>query len=162
VDGVEVVDRSPKSRIVAFLCSWHPLAAADNAGADGCRYGVGTTLVAIDCAGVVTTAAILRAFACGVRGILVAACGPGDCHCTNGNESCEKVVEEARALLELSGISPGRLRLDMSSDVSGSRFAELIREFESELRELDVSSGKRRVRPGSGTAAASRVRRGAR
>ena len=148
--------RSPKGSIVAFLCSWHPLTAAD-----GCRYGTGTTLVALDCAGVVTAAAILRAFAGGARGVLVAACGTGDCHCTNGNESCEKVVEEARALLKLSGISPGRLRLDMSSDVSGSRFAELVREFEAEIRGFGVSGGTQRVKPGSGTTAASEGRRSA-
>ncbi len=154
--------RSSKSGTVVFLCSWHPLTAADNAGADGCRYGGGTTLVAVDCAGIVTAGAILRAFAGGARGVLVAACGPGDCHCTNGNESCEKITEEARALLKLSGISPGRLRLDMSSDVSGSRFAELVREFESELRELDNSRGKRRVRSGAGATATSTGRRSAR
>ena len=143
--------RSVKGGIVGFLCSWHPLTAADNAGADGCGYGEDTTLLAVDCAGTVTAAAILRAFARGARGVLVGACGPGDCHCANGNESCEKAVDEARALLQLSGVSPRRLRLDMSSDVSGRRFAELVREFESELRALDDPRGPERSRSASKT-----------
>ena len=159
--------RSAKSGIVGFLCSWHPLTAADNAGADGCRYGEGTTFLAVDCAGVVTTAAILRAFAGGARGVLVGACGRGDCHCANGNESCEKAVEEARTLLELSGVPGGRVKLDLSSDVSGERFAGIVREFEEELRALDDSDKPRapRSKPGAARSrrkAAGRARQPAR
>jgi coenzyme F420-reducing hydrogenase delta subunit len=130
-------------RILAFVCSWHPLTAADNAGADGRSYGTGTTIVPVDCAGMVSGAAILRAFSGKVDGVLVAACGRGDCHYTNGNESCERVLEETQDLLRLAGIAPARLRLDLSSDVDGGRFVEMLEEFSTELAGLDGKSRKK-------------------
>ncbi len=126
---------SPK--ILAMLCAWHPLTAADNAGMDGCAYGTSTTIVPVDCAGVVSAAAILKAFSSRADGVLVATCGRGDCHYVNGNESCEKVVDEARELMRLAGIAPARLRFDLSSDVDGARFAALIEEFSAEVSGLN-------------------------
>jgi coenzyme F420-reducing hydrogenase delta subunit len=130
-------------RILAFVCSWHPLTAADNAGADGRSYGTGTTIVPVDCAGAVSGAAILKAFSGKIDGVLVAACGRGDCHYTNGNESCESVLKETRELLRLAGVAPERLRLDLSSDVDGGRFVELLEEFSAELSGLNGAAKKR-------------------
>ena len=129
-------------RILAFVCSWHPMAAADNAGADGRSYGTGTAIVPVDCAGVVSAAAILRAFSSDVDGVLIAACGSGDCHYSNGNESCERVVQETRDLMGLAGLAPQRLRLDLSSDVDGERFVALLDEFVVELDGLNGRAGR--------------------
>ena len=129
-------------RILAFVCSWHPMAAADNAGADGRSYGTGTAIVPVDCAGAVSAAAILRAFSSDVDGVLIAACGSGDCHYSNGNESCERVVQETRDLMGLAGLAPQRLRLDLSSDVDGGRFVALLDEFVVELDGLNGRAGR--------------------
>ncbi len=134
-------------RILAFVCSWHPMAAADNAGADGRSYGTGTAIVPVDCAGVVSAAAILRAFSSDVDGVLIAACGSGDCHYSNGNESCERVVQETRDLMGLAGLAPERLRLDLSSDVDGGRFVALLDEFAVELAGLNGRAGRERPAP---------------
>lgn len=141
--------RAADPSIVIFACEWYPLTAADNAGEDGCRYGPSTTVVPVECGGCVTGAAILRAFAGGADGVLVAVCGAGDCHYANGNESCEAVVRDTQELMKLSGIAPERLRIDLSSDVAGGRFASLVTDFASQLAELDGrarrrSSAKRR------------------
>ncbi len=144
-----LVARSADPKILAFVCAWHPLTAADNAGADGRSYSPSTTVVPVDCAGCVSSAAILRAFARNVRGVLVAACGQGDCHYTNGNESCERVVGETRELLELAGYDPARLRFDLSSEVDGGRFAALVTEFTTEIAALDAANGSgRKPAPG--------------
>ncbi len=134
-------------RILAFVCSWHPMAAADNAGADGRSYGTGTAIVPVDCAGVVSAAAILRAFSSDVDGVLITACGRGDCHYSNGNESCERVVQETRDLMGLAGLAPQRLRLDLSSDVDGGRFVALLDEFAVELAGLNGRAGRERPAP---------------
>lgn len=130
--------------IVIFACEWYPLTAADNAGEDGCQYGPSTTIVPVECGGCVTGAAILRAFASGAEGVLVAVCGTGDCHYANGNESCEAVVRDAQELMKLSGIAPERLRIDLSSDVEGGRFASLVTDFASQLAKLDAGGRRRR------------------
>ena len=132
-------------RILAFVCSWHPLTAADNAGVERRPYGTATTIVPVECAGVVTAASILRAFTKKVDGVLVAACGRGDCHYANGNESCERVVEETRSLMELAGIAPQRLRLDLSSEVGGEQFVALLDEFAAEGSTLNGRGGGARA-----------------
>ena len=134
-------------RILAFVCSWHPMAAADNAGVDGRSYGTATAIVPVDCAGVVSAAAILRAFSSDVDGVLITACGRGDCHYSNGNESCERVVQETRDLMGLAGLAPQRLRLDLSSDVDGGRFVALLDEFAVELAGLNGRAGRERPAP---------------
>ncbi len=144
-------------KILAFVCSWHPMAAADNAGADGRSYGTGTAIVPVDCAGVVSAAAILRAFSSDVDGVLIAACGSGDCHYSNGNESCERVVQETRDLMGLAGLAPQRLRLDLSSDVDGGRFVALLDEFAVELAGLNGRAG--RERPASSRSAGKKPSR---
>jgi coenzyme F420-reducing hydrogenase delta subunit len=129
--------RATNPRILAFVCSWHPLTAADNAGVDRRSYGTATTIVPVECAGVVTAASILRAFTRKMDGVLVAACGRGDCHYSNGNESCERVIEETCSLMELAGIAPQRLRLDLSSEVGGEQFVALLDEFAAEVSKLN-------------------------
>ena len=143
-------------RILAFVCSWHPLAAADNAGADGRSYGTATTIVPVDCAGVIPAAAVLKAFARRAEGVLIAACGRGDCHYTNGNESCEAVVEKTRALMELAGIDSRRLRLDLSSDVDGGRFVALLDEFSGELAKLNGRARRGRAASAGGKKATAK------
>jgi coenzyme F420-reducing hydrogenase delta subunit len=132
-----VAARAPEPRIVVFACSWYPLTAVDNAGEDGCQYPASTTVVPLDCGGSLTTAVVLQAFAGRADGVLVAACGEGDCHYANGNESCSEVVEEARKLMALAGLPPERLRLELSSSVDGGEFASLVRAFSAEVVKLN-------------------------
>jgi coenzyme F420-reducing hydrogenase delta subunit len=116
---------------------------------DGLACPPTTTIVPVDCAGAVTAAAILKAFARKADGVLVAACGKGDCHYTNGNESCERVVEETREVMELAGLSPRRLRLDLSSDVDGEHFVKLLEGFTAEVAKLNGRARRARPHPGA-------------
>jgi coenzyme F420-reducing hydrogenase delta subunit len=153
-----VATRTPEPRIVVFACSWYPLTAIDNAGEDGCQYAASTTVVPLECGGSLTTAAVLQAFAGRADGVLVAACGEGDCHYANGNDSCSEVVDEARELLALAGLDPGRLRLELSSNVDGAAFASLVRAFSADVGKLNgraggggrrKATGRARGRPGA-------------
>jgi coenzyme F420-reducing hydrogenase delta subunit len=132
-------------KIVVFACSWYPLTAIDNAGEDGCRYAASTTVVPLECGGSLTTAAVLQAFAGRADGVLIAACGEGDCHYANGNESCAEVVEEARELMALAGLAPERLRIELSSSVDGGAFAGLVRAFVADVAKLAAGGGRRRA-----------------
>jgi F420-non-reducing hydrogenase iron-sulfur subunit len=132
-----VAVRASEPDIVVFACSWYPLTAIDNAGEDGCQYASSTTVIPLECGGSLTTAAVLQAFAGRADGVLVAVCGEGDCHYANGNDSCVEVVEEARQLMTLAGIDPGRLRLERSSSVDGSWFSTLVMEFAADVSRLN-------------------------
>lgn len=121
---------------MVFACSWHPYTAADNAGAERIQYQPNVKIVKVNCTGNLTTGHILNAFSSGADGVLVAGCGIGECHYIRGNESCREVVEEAREILQISGIDKERLSLELFSDVDGSKFASLMDSFVDRVKSL--------------------------
>jgi F420-non-reducing hydrogenase iron-sulfur subunit len=90
---------------------------------------------------------ILEALRGGADGVLVTGCHLGDCHYISGNEKAVRNVEMARSLIELLGIEEQRLRLEWISAAEGARFAEVVREFTEQVREL----GANRLQDSSGT-----------
>ncbi|MFQ5868776.1 MAG: hydrogenase iron-sulfur subunit [Candidatus Zixiibacteriota bacterium] len=128
--------RNPEPEIMVFACSWHPYTAADNAGAEKVQYQSNVKIIKVNCTGNLTTGHILRAFAGGADGVLVAGCGIGECHYIRGNESCREVIEEAKEILQVSGIDKERLSLELFSDVDGSKFASLMDSFVDRVKSL--------------------------
>ena len=122
--------------IIVFSCEWNPYIGAVNAGADRKPYPPNVKIVKVNCTGRITTAFLLRAFRGGAHGVLVAACGLGECHHVSGNEECRKRVEEARSLLAASGIDTKRLAMESFSDVRGSTFASVMERFVKRIRKL--------------------------
>jgi len=122
--------------IIVFACNWAPTIAADNAGTDGVQYEPDARLIRIVCSGRMTTALLLRAFAEGADGVLVAGCQHGECHFHTGNTRCEHVVEETKALLGAMGIAPVRLGLELFGEVEGERFAAAMDAFSENIRAL--------------------------
>lgn len=128
--------RNPEPEIIVFACSWHPYTAADNAGAERIQYQPNVKIVKVNCTGNLTTGHILSAFSSGADGVLVAGCGIGECHYIRGNESCKEVIEEAKEILQVSGIDKERLSLELFSDVDGSKFASLMDSFVDRVKSL--------------------------
>ena len=126
----------PEPEIIVFACSWHPYTAADNAGAERIQYQPNVKIVKVNCTGNLTAGHILNAFAGGADGVLVAGCGIAECHYIRGNESCREVVEEAKEILQVSGIDKERLSLELFSDVDGSKFASLMDSFVDKVKSL--------------------------
>ena len=122
--------------IIVFSCEWNPYICADNAGADRKPYPPNVKIVKVNCTGRITTAFLLRAFKEGAQGVMVAACGFGECHYISGNEECRKRVEEAASLLTSSGIDKKRLTMEYFSDVHGSVFASAMERFVKKIRKL--------------------------
>jgi F420-non-reducing hydrogenase iron-sulfur subunit len=82
---------------------------------------------------------ILEALRGGADGVLVTGCHLGDCHYISGNEKAAKNVDTARSLMALLGIESERLRLEWISAAEGARFADVIREFTKQVRELGAN-----------------------
>jgi len=72
-------------RIIGFLCNWCSYQGADMAGTARAQHPTNVHIVRVNCSGRVEPAFILKAFAEGADGVLVAGCHPGDCHYTSGN-----------------------------------------------------------------------------
>ena len=89
------------------------------------------------CSGRVETPFVLRAFSKGADGVFIGGCHIGDCHyVTEGNYDALSMMYMSKKLLQQAGINPERLRLEWVSAAEGIRFAEVITDFTSKLKEM--------------------------
>ena len=144
-------DFQPK--IIAFACNWCSYAGADLAGVSRIQYPPTTRVIRVMCSGRISPMFILEALRGGADGVLVTGCHLGDCHYISGNEKAVHNVEMARSLIALLGIESQRLRLEWISAAEGVRFADIVREFTEQVRELGanplVAEQKRTIREGA-------------
>ena len=91
------------------------------------------------CSGRVHTGFVLRAFEKGADGVLVSGCHIGDCHYVSGNERQLEQFEITKAIVDLLGLEPGRVRLEWISAAEGPRWAAVINEFTDQVRDLGPS-----------------------
>ena len=94
-------------------------------------------VIRLMCTGRVDLAFVLRAFSKGADGVIVGGCWPGECHyVTEGNYDALGNMHLVKKLLAHIGVSPERLRLEWISAAEGMRFAEVMNDFSSTLKEL--------------------------
>jgi len=121
-------NREPK--IISFLCKWCSYAGA---------YPPNSLVIRVPCSGRVNPLFIIRAFSQGADGVLVAGCHPGDCHYAEGNYYARRRLQVFRELLSFMGIDKRRFRLEWVSASEAKRFADLIKEFTREIKELGTA-----------------------
>jgi F420-non-reducing hydrogenase iron-sulfur subunit len=98
------------------------------------------------CSGRVDPSFILKAFLQGADGVLVAGCHPGDCHYLEGNLKAKVRIDNTIEALKTLGWEAGRLRLEWISASEGKRFAQVMKEFTQQIRELGpIKSSKERA-----------------
>ena len=132
-------------KIIAFTCNWCSYAAADLAGTSRIGYPPNVEIIRVMCTGMVDPIYALRAFEMGADGVLIAGCHPGDCHYISGNLRAEERVEILKRLLHILGLEDQRLRLEWCSAAEGGKFAETIKEFVAQLKELRPSPYRKEV-----------------
>jgi len=89
------------------------------------------------CTGRVDLSFVLRALGKGADGVIIGGCWPGECHyVTEGNYDALGNMYLCKKLLEQVGISPERLRLEWIAASEGMRFAEVMNDFASKLKQL--------------------------
>ena len=103
------------------------------------QYPTNIRAIRVMCSARVDPLFILKAFASGADGVLVAGCHPGDCHYVTGNYKTKRRVEKFRSLLNELGIEKERLRLEWISASEGEKFARVVREFTEEIKKLGSS-----------------------
>ena len=97
-------------KIVGFFCQWCADAAADAAGRARIALPPNLRVVRVMCSGRVDPEFILRAFAAGADGVLVAGCLDGNCHYKNGNVTALKRMAVLKTVLTPLGIDSERVR----------------------------------------------------
>jgi len=122
--------------ILGFLCNWCSYAGADLAGTSRMKYPPNLKAIRVMCSGRVDPAFILQALRKGVDGVLIAGCHPGDCHYQSGNYKTNRRVKILKKLLEELGIDPKRVRFEYVSASEGQKFATVVTEFVTEIKEI--------------------------
>ncbi|UCE74039.1 MAG: hydrogenase iron-sulfur subunit [Methanomassiliicoccales archaeon] len=126
-------------KLIGFLCNWCSYAGADLAGVSRYQYPANLRIVRVMCSGRMEPSLILEMFIQGADGVLIGGCHPGDCHYLEGNYQAERKVKMTKKLVKRAGLEPERLRLEWISAAEGERFAETIRDFTKQLKEMGPS-----------------------
>ena len=130
-------------KIIAFCCNWCAYAGADLAGISRMQYPPTTRIIRVMCSGTVSDHLMLKAFAAGADGVLVAGCHPRDCHYVKGNLSARRRVTGLKVFLEEVGISPNRLRLEWISASEGDKMTQTVKSFTETIEQLGPSPLRR-------------------
>jgi F420-non-reducing hydrogenase iron-sulfur subunit len=125
-----------KPKIVAFLCNWCSYTASDLAGTARIKYSPHVRILRVMCSGRVDPTFVLKAFALGADGVMIAGCHPGDCHYIEQNYKTIRRHSMLRYFLEPMGIEPERLRLVWASAAEGQYLAESIDGFVADVQKL--------------------------
>lgn len=113
-----------KPKIVPFVCDWCSLQSADFIGLTRLFFPKKVSFIRVPCSGRVNPEIVSMAFKEGADGVLVMGCEKGACNYRTGNFQAERWTEVYRMVLELSGLNPDRLYLNLESDT------EIIHVFE--------------------------------
>ena len=123
-------------KIIAFCCNWCSYAGADLAGTTRLQYPTNVRIIRVMCSGRVDPAFILKAFALGADGVIVAGCHPSDCHYINGNEKTAMRGTFLTEFLEDAGLEPQRFRVEWIAGSEGQKFADVVKRMVDELQVL--------------------------
>ena len=132
-------------KIVGFLCNWCSYTGADLAGTSRMKYPPNLRSIRVMCSGRVDPTFVLKAFAEGADGVLIAGCHPGDCHYIDGNMKTLRRVPLLKRILEQLGVEKDRLRLEWVSASEGERFKEVVEEMTETVRKLGPLSAPMRT-----------------
>src|SRR4030043_1339482 len=127
-------DWEPK--ILGFLCRWCSYAGADLAGTSRKKYPANIRIIKIPCSGRIDPLLIIRALRNGFDGVLVSGCHPGDCHYQTGNYRARRRIAITKKFLEYVGVEPQRVQASWVSASEGGKFAEVVTEITSDLKQV--------------------------
>jgi F420-non-reducing hydrogenase iron-sulfur subunit len=85
---------------------------------------------------------IIDALTKGADGVLLCGCHIGDCHYEDGNEKTLKRAEAIGIMLEEFGLEEERFKLEWVSASEGPKFAQVMKDFTEQIRQLGPSPYK--------------------
>jgi F420-non-reducing hydrogenase iron-sulfur subunit len=129
-------DETFQPKIIGFLCNWCSYRAADLAGTSRIKYQPNVRILRVMCSGRVDPTFVLKAFALGADGVMIAGCHPGECHYLEQNYKTMRRYEMMRHTLRALGMEDERLRLQWASAAEGAQLASAIDEMINQVRKL--------------------------
>ncbi|MFH1681670.1 MAG: hydrogenase iron-sulfur subunit [Candidatus Eisenbacteria bacterium] len=129
-------DGTFEPKIVGFLCNWCSYRAADLAGSARVKYPPNVRIIRVMCSGRVDPTFVLKAFALGADGVLLAGCHPGECHYLEQNYKAMRRFSMLKHTVRAMGLEEERFQLLWASAAEGNRFAEHVAKMTEEVRNL--------------------------
>ncbi len=139
----EALKEDPEDKILGILCNWCCYAGADLAGTSRFEYPPLIRPIRVMCSGRVDRDFVLEAFRQGAGMVLIGACHlPYDCHYISGNWKMKARMDALAPMLEKLGLSSQRFRVEYVSAAEGLKFAELMKEMATQMKELGAEKIK--------------------
>jgi len=123
-------------KIIGFLCNWCSYRAADLAGTSRMKYAPNVRTIRVMCSGRVDPTFVLKAFANGADGVMIAGCHPGECHYLVQNYKAMRRFAMLRHTLRALGMEDERIRLQWASAAEGNVLAAAVDEMVEQVRAL--------------------------
>ena len=128
-----------KAKALVFACRWCALLGAERAGRERIALDPAFRLIPVECAGGISTDAILRAFADGFHGVAVMGCHLGGCRHNEANRNAHARLELLGTALGSIGIRGERLLLSWGTAHEAAQFAAVLSSFIRALEQLAAS-----------------------
>jgi heterodisulfide reductase subunit A len=136
----------PHKHLVTFACNWCSYAGGDNAGTARLQYPTDCRLIRTMCSGRVDQKFVLHAFKLGAPMVLVSGCHFSDCHYISAVQWTQKRMDRLWSKLDKLGIRPERLVLEWISAAEGQKFAKVMRELESRVKQVTMEEIEHTIR----------------
>lgn len=125
-----------KPKVIAFACHWCGVGKNEiNAVEDFPEF----KLIKLMCSGRINSGLILKAFEKGADGVIAFGCPEGKCHYNFGSTNAASEYKIARSLIDLLGIEPERLRLELDFFSENGKLDRVIKEFVQGIRKVGPS-----------------------
>lgn len=134
-------------KIIGFFCNWCSYRAADLAGIARIKQPPNVRVIRAMCSGRIDPTFVLKAFALGADGVMIAGCHPGDCHYIEQNYKTIRRYVMLKHTLRQLGIEEERLRLVWASAAEGHILAEEIAKFVAALKKLGPLNWRQNWQP---------------
>ncbi|MCS7237623.1 MAG: hydrogenase iron-sulfur subunit [Thermoguttaceae bacterium] len=134
-------------KIIGFFCNWCSYRAADLAGIARIKQPPNVRVIRAMCSGRIDPVFVLKAFALGADGVMIAGCHPGDCHYIEQNYKTIRRYVMLKHTLRQLGIETERLKLVWASAAEGHILAEEIAKFVDQLKKLGPLNWRDNWRP---------------
>jgi F420-non-reducing hydrogenase iron-sulfur subunit len=132
-------------RVMAFVCNWCTYTGADLAGTSRIQMASNVRIIRLPCTGRIDPLFIMKAFERGADGVIVSGCHPADCHYTAGNYHARRRFAVSRELFGFMGIDPRRITFSWVSASEGGKWAEVVNDTTSRVRDLGPFSAYREL-----------------
>ena len=133
---MSAIKKDFKPKVIAFACHWCGVGKNEiNAVEDFPDF----KLIKLMCSGRINTALILKAFEKGADGVIAFGCPEGKCHYNFGSSNAAQEYKTAKALIELLGIKPERLRLELDFFSENGKLEKVMGEFVQGIKKIGPS-----------------------